>query len=385
MKICIYSGTFNPVHTAHVKVITGILDEFNFYKVIVIPNNIPPHKNPESIAASQDRLNMLKLAFDDARIEISDIEIKRGGKSYSYHTVQEIKKQYNIDGKIDFLIGTDAILGIKSWYNYKELINEINFIVVKRQNEINIEKAIKDLNLPDLTYQISKVPFLDISSSQIRKILNQKNTPQNIIPERVLEYILQKNLYQNYNFEEILDILKTVFNSHLEHSLAVAELASRLAKKYGIDENQAYLAGILHDCVKYIGIEKIKTLITENNIEVFEQESQAPKTLHAPVGAYIAEHKFGIKDKNILDAIRFHTIGRCNMSLLEKIIFISDKIEPVTREKDFRAKILPQLHKSLDHAIFAYFELLIEKLKSENAPITPYTQEVFEHFKMLAK
>ncbi|MEI8378278.1 MAG: bis(5'-nucleosyl)-tetraphosphatase (symmetrical) YqeK, partial [bacterium] len=166
---------------------------------------------------------------------------------------------------------------------------------------------------------------------------------------------------------------------------AVAELASRLAKKYGIDENKAYLAGILHDCVKYIGVEKIKTLIKENNIEVFEQETQAPKTLHAPVGAYIAEHKFGIKDKNILDAIRFHTIGRCDMTLLEKIIFISDKIEPVTREKDFRAKILPQLKKSLDNAIFAYFELLIEKLKSENAPITPYTQEVFEHFKNLAK
>ncbi len=385
MKICIYSGTFNPVHTAHAKVITGILNEFNFDKIIVIPNNIPPHKNAENIAASEDRLNMLKLAFDDARIEISDIEIKRGGKSYSYHTVQEIKKQYNIDGKIDFLIGTDAILGIKSWYNYEKLIKEINFIVVKRQNEINIEKALKDLNLPDLTYKISKVPFLDISSSQIRKILNEKNTPQNIIPERVLGYILQKNLYQNHDFEEILDILKTVFNSHLEHSLAVAELASRLAKKYGIDENKAYLAGILHDCVKYIGVEKIKTLIKENNIEVFEQETQAPKTLHAPVGAYIAEHKFGIKDKNILDAIRFHTIGRCDMTLLEKIIFISDKIEPVTREKDFRAKILPQLKKSLDNAIFAYFELLIEKLKSENAPITPYTQEVFEHFKNLAK
>ena len=385
MKICIYSGTFNPVHTAHAKVITGILNEFNFDKIIVIPNNIPPHKNAENIAASEDRLNMLKLAFDDARIEISDIEIKRGGKSYSYHTVQEIKKQYNIDGKIDFLIGTDAILGIKSWYNYEKLIKEINFIVVKRQNEINIEKALKDLNLPDLTYKISKVPFLDISSSQIRKILNEKNTPQNIIPERVLGYILQKNLYQNHDFEEILDILKTVFNSYLEHSLAVAEIASRLAKKYGIDENKAYLAGILHDCVKYIGVEKIKTLIKENNIEVFEQETQAPKTLHAPVGAYIAEHKFGIKDKNILDAIRFHTIGRCDMTLLEKIIFISDKIEPVTREKDFRAKILPQLKKSLDNAIFAYFELLIEKLKSENAPITPYTQEVFEHFKNLAK
>jgi len=385
MKICIYSGTFNPVHNAHIKVIEGVLEEFNFDKIIIIPNAIPPHKSSENIATEQDRFEMLKLAFDDSKIEISDIEMKRGGKSYSYHTVQEIKKQHNIESKIDFLIGTDAILGIKNWYNAEEFIKEVNFIVVQRQDEINIETAIKSLKLPDLTYKISKVPFLDISSSQIRKILSEKNTPQNIVPEEVLEYIFKKNLYQNYNFDEIKQILKIEFNGHLEHSIAVAEMASDLAKKYEIDENQAYLAGILHDCVKYIGIEKIKDLIKEKNIEVFNHEMQAPKTLHAPVGEYIAKERFGIQDSKILDAIRFHTIGRCEMTLLEKIIFISDKIEPVTREPEFRVKIEPELEKSLDHAIFAYFELLVEKLKSENAPITPYTQEVFDCFKDLAE
>lgn len=384
MKICIYSGTFNPIHNAHVKVVEGILKEFNFDKIIIIPNAVPPHKSSGNIAEEQDRLEMLKLAFDDSRIEISDIEIKRGGKSYSYDTVQEIKKQLNIEGKIDFLIGTDAILGIKNWYNYENFIKEVNFIVVRRENDINIEKAIKSLNLADLTYQISEIPFLDISSSQIRKILSQKQIPQNILPEKVLEYISEKNLYQNYNFNQILEILKTEFKSHLEHSVAVAKLASRLAKEYEVDENQAYLAGILHDCVKYIGVEKIKGLIKEYNIEVFDHEINAPKTLHAPVGAYITKERFGIEDKKILDAIRFHTIGRCEMNLLEKIIFIADKIEPVTREEEFRAKIVPQLEKSLDHAIFAYFEILIEKLKSENAPITAYTLKVFDCFKNLA-
>lgn len=384
MKICIYSGTFNPVHNAHVKVIQGILDEFNFDKIIVIPNNLPPHKSSENIITAKDRLNMLELAFDDTRVEISNIEIKRGGKSYSYDTIKEIKKQHKIEGKIDFLVGTDAILGIKSWYNYAELIKEVNFIVVQRQDEINIEEALKSLQLNALSYQVSKVPFLDISSSQIRKILSEKKTPQDIIPEKVLKYIEEKNLYQNYNFDEILVILQKDFNGHLEHSIAVAKMASDLAKKYEIDENQAYLAGILHDCVKYIGIEKIKSLIKKHNIRVFEHEMQAPKTLHAPVGAYLAQHQFGVKDKKILDAIRFHTIGRCNMSLLEKIIFISDKIEPVTREEEFRAKILPQLKKNLDCAIFAYFEILLEKLKAQGATISTYTQEVFEHFRDLA-
>jgi nicotinate-nucleotide adenylyltransferase len=377
MKICIYSGTFDPVHNAHVKVVQGILDEFNFDKIIVIPNAIPPHKNAQNVVPEQDRLNMLKLAFDDNRIEISDIEIKRGGKSYSYHTIQEIKKQYNIEDKIDFLIGTDAILGIKNWYEYEKLIREINFIIVQRQDDINIEKAIKSLQLPALTYKISEVPFLDISSSQIRSSVEIKN----LVPEKVFDYIKEKKLYQNYDFNEILETLKTDYNSHLEHSIAVAYLAAELAEKYEISPQKAYLAGILHDCAKYIGVEKIKHLIKEHDIEVFEHELQAPKTLHAPVGAYIAKEKFGVNDEKILDAIRFHTIGRCNMTLLEKIIFIADKIEPVTREEEFRAKIVPQLKKSLDAAIFAYFELLVEKLKSENMPITSYTQEVFDCFK----
>lgn len=381
MKICIYSGTFNPVHKAHVKVIQGILEEFDFDKIIVIPNNTPPHKNPESLATAKDRFNMLNIAFDDNRIEISDVEIKRGGKSYSFDTVQEIKKQYNIEGKIDFLIGTDAILGIKNWYEYKKLIQEVNFIIVQRQDEINIENALKSVNLPDLTYKISNVPFLDISSSQIRSSVEIKN----LVPEKVFDYIKEKNLYEDYNFDKILEILQVEFGGHLEHSIAVADLAAKLAEKYEISPQKAYLAGILHDCVKYIGIEKIEKLIKENKIKVFKHEMQAPKTLHAPVGAYIAKERFGITDEKILDAIRFHTIGRCDMTLLEKIIFISDKIEPVTREEEFRTKIEPQLKKSLDAAIFAYFELLVEKLKSENAQVTSYTQEVMDCFKDLIK
>lgn len=385
MKICIYSGTFNPVHNAHVKVIERILEEFNFDKIIIIPNNTPPHKNSETVATAEDRFNMLRLAFEDKRIEVSDVEIKRGGKSYSYDTVQEIKKKYNIEGKINFLIGTDAILGIKNWYEYEKLIKEIDFIVVKRQDEINIEHLIKSLNLPDLTYEISKVPFLDISSSQVRKIFREKNNPENILPDKVLEYILKQKIYQNYDFDNIIKILETEFNVDMEHSIAVAKMAANLAKKYQLNEYDAYLAGLLHDCVKYIKSEEIQNLIKENNIEIFEHEMQAPKTLHAPLGAYIAEYRFGVKDKIILDAIRFHTIGRCEMSLFEKIIFISDKIEPVTREPEFRVKIEPYLTKGIDKAIFAYFELLIEKLNSENVLINFYTRKVYEYFENIKK
>ena len=382
MKICIYSGTFNPVHNAHIELVKGILDEFDYDKMIIIPNNIPPHKNGEDIASAQDRLEMLKLAFDDPRIEISDIEISRGGTSYSYDTVRAIKEQYGIEDKISFLLGTDAIMGLRSWHKFLAFTKEVDFIVAQRENDFNVIMILNHLNIDRLTCTLSKVPFLDISSSELRHKIRNKEDVSDITSPKVLEYIKEKNLYSTYSYVEIVEILEKEFNGHIEHSAAVANLAVKLAEQYGEDTNNARIAGILHDCVKYLGKDKITQLVKENHVDVFFHEMQAPRTLHAPLGAFYAQTRFGITNEDMLNAIRFHTIGRKNMSLLEKIIFISDKIEPVTREEEFRAKIDPYLSKGLDEAIGRYFELLIEKLESEGVEITDYTKDVCDSFKI---
>jgi nicotinate-nucleotide adenylyltransferase len=380
MKICIYSGTFNPVHQAHIKVIEGILEEFDYDKIIIIPNNIPPHKNAEDIASAQDRLEMLRLAFDNPKIEISDIEISRGGKSYSYDTVRAIKEQYGIEDKISFLIGTDALMGLRSWYNFEEFTKEVDFLVVQRQNDYNVMQILLNLNIEGLTCIFAKVPYIDISSSEIRTLVKQGENVHHLTHQNVNEYIKEQKLYQTYTFDEIIEILKKEFNSHIEHSVAVAEFGANLAWMYETDSTKARIAGILHDCVKYLGKEKIVEMVKEYNVEVFDHEMNAPRTLHGPLGAYIAKTRFRIEDEDILNAIRFHTIGRENMSLLEKIIFISDKIEPVTREEEFRALIDPELKKGLDFAISKYYELLIEKLQSENVKVSDYTLDVAKHF-----
>lgn len=381
MKICIYSGTFNPVHNAHILLVKGILDEFDYDKIIIIPNNIPPHKNQEDIASSEDRINMLRLAFNDERVEISDIEIARGGKSYSYDTVRAIKEKYGIDKKISFLVGTDALMGLRSWHRFEEFTKEVDFVVAQRQDDFNVVTIWVNLNIEGLTCNLSKVPFLDISASDVRSFIRQNNYVDNLIPAPIAGYIKEKNLYKTYNFNEIIGILEDEFKSHIEHSVAVSDFAVELASQHGICENKARIAGILHDCVKYIGIDNIQNLMRENEVDVFDHEISSPRTLHAPIGAHIAKTRFNISDEDILNAIRFHTVGRCDMSLLEKIIFIADKIEPVTREEDFRKKIEPELEKSIDHAICRYFELLSEKLTREGVEISPYTREVFEAIK----
>lgn len=383
MKICVYSGTFNPVHKAHVELVEGILEEFDFDKIIIIPNNIPPHKNGEDIASAQHRIKMLHLAFDDPRIEISDIEIARGGTSYSYDTVLAIKEKYKIEKKISFLLGTDAIMGLRSWHRFIEFTKEVDFIVAQRENDFNPVTILVNLNINGLTCALSKVPFKDISSTELRKKIRQKENITDLTPYKVAEYINEKNLYRTYNYYEIVDILEKEFQAQIEHSEAVADVAAKLAKKFGADETKARIAGLLHDCVKYLGKETIKKMVIKKNVDVFNHEMNAPRTLHAPLGAFMAKTYFNIEDEDILNAIRYHTIGRCDMSLLEKIIFIADKIEPVTREEEFRQKIEPYLEKGLDEAICEYFKLLIKKLESENVEISSYTKEVFECYQKI--
>ncbi len=257
MKICIYSGTFNPVHNAHIKVIKGILEEFDYDKIIIIPNNIPPHKNGEDIASAFDRIEMLRLAFDDTRVEISDIEITRGGTSYSYDTVKAIKTQYGIEEKVSFVLGTDALMGLRSWYRFEEFTKEVDFVIVQRQNDFNVMQILLNLNIEGMTCIMAQVPFLDISSSDLRAFVRKNDSISALTHEGVVEYIMAKNLYQTYTFDEIIHILETEFNSNIKHSVAVAEFAARLAQQYEEEETKARIAGILHDCVKYLGKEKL--------------------------------------------------------------------------------------------------------------------------------
>lgn len=379
MKICIYSGTFNPIHNAHINLVNYISKNFDFDKILVIPNNIPPHKKCCNIPSAIQRLAMLKLVFENnPKVDISSIEINNGGKSFSYNTIITIKNIYNIEEKVPFIIGTDAFLGLPDWHKFDELIKNTHFLVAPRA--ISIENQLKNIDnfakIHNISYEILDIPFLDISSSNIRKLLKKEESISNFIPSKLEAYIKNNNLYKKYSKEEIKEILQKEYNCNMKHCLAVAQMAEFLAQKFGEDPEKAYITGLLHDCVKYIGIDKIKEIQEKNQIEVLDHENDSPRTLHAPVGAFEVGRRFNIEDEEILSAIRFHTIAKPDMSTLEKIVFIADKIEPVTRDKDFRAKIEPYLEQGLNQAIKKYMELLIEKLEKENIIVCDYTKNV---------
>lgn len=170
------------------------------------------------------------------------------------------------------------------------------------------------------------------------------------------------------------------------HVLGTADCAVELAKTYKLDENKAYLAGLLHDCAKCFSNEKLHDII-KNNLDVDESEMQNYKTLHAPVSAFIAEREFGVKDKEILSAIRWHTLGKMDMTEFEKIIFIADKIEPNTRDKDFSEKIRSLLNENdgLNKALLKCYKETIKSLCKRNLKICILTVEIYNKLQDLVQ
>ena len=195
MSFCIYSGTFNPIHNAHLSVALGVLQNTNTDKIILIPSKIPPHKNNKIISPNH-RLNMVKLAIENnPNFEVSNIELNLPGTSYSYNTVFKIKEIYKIKDKINFIIGTDAFEKLDYWYKAKEFSQEVHFIVVPRCKNFNIEQSITKIKLPNISYTALNIPFLDISSTKIRYNLKHNIPVNGLIPEKVFNYIKIHKLY----------------------------------------------------------------------------------------------------------------------------------------------------------------------------------------------
>lgn len=185
-------------------------------------------------------------------------------------------------------------------------------------------------------------------------------------------------MYTKYSIEEIKEKLKnTLTQERYIHSIGTMEKAMELAERFHCSVEKAQIAGLLHDCAKCISKEEL--LKYENTFE--ECERLSLKTWHAPAGVHIARQEYGVEDSEILSAIRWHTIGKKDMTDFEKIIFLADKIELRTREEEYRVKIEKALNKAnnLDAALLKSFKLTIKSLLKRKLPICYQTIDVYNN------
>jgi len=194
MRVCIIAGTFNPIHNAHIEMAKYIKENFKFDKIIFIPAYNPPHKESD-INFSKHRYNMVELSIKKyPEFEISDIEFKRNKKSYTYDTVSELYKTYKIDGKINIAIGTDAFEKIESWYETDKLKKIVDFIVFIRDNK---SVDFEDIKKKGYSFQYTKMPFIDISSTELRFKIKNNEDISGLLPKEAEEYIKNNGLYRS--------------------------------------------------------------------------------------------------------------------------------------------------------------------------------------------
>lgn len=189
------------------------------------------------------------------------------------------------------------------------------------------------------------------------------------------------------NYTKMQEWLKENLNEkRYIHTLGTANCAKELAKQFGLNQDKAYLAGLLHDCAKCFSNEKLLDIIHQH-LDVEECEMLNYKTLHAPVSAYIAETEFNITDKEIISAIRWHTLGKLNMTDFEKIIFIADKIEPNTRDKEYSDKIRELLSQDngLNKALLKCYKETIKSLVKRDLKICLLTIEIYNKLQDLVQ
>lgn len=167
------------------------------------------------------------------------------------------------------------------------------------------------------------------------------------------------------------------------HTLGVAYTAANLAFVYGYDDKKAFVAGLLHDVAKCISHQKRLMICKKNHIEITPIEEENPVLLHAKVGAFFAKEKYGVCDEEILNAIRFHTTGRPEMTLLEKIIYVADFVEPHRKKLPRLAEIRKISFEDLDMAIYMILENSLNYLEKGNAKIDNKTEETYLFYKKM--
>ena len=187
-------------------------------------------------------------------------------------------------------------------------------------------------------------------------------------------------VYTEFNIEEAKNWLKKHLNEErYNHSIGTMEAAVELARMLNLDENKAQIAGLMHDCAKCFPNDKLLKIIHDELTDVQDSELVNYKTLHAPVSAYVAQHEFGITDPEILSAIRWHTLGKVEMSNFEKMIFLADKIEKSRHNEEFRNECmaLVAMKNGLSLAMFRCYQETIKSLVDRKLAICHVTISVY--------
>jgi nicotinate-nucleotide adenylyltransferase len=328
-------GTFDPIHNGHLAVAEGARRQFGLDSVLFVPTGKAPHKNNSAISPGALRYEMAALSVSgNLYFDVSKIEIERAGASYTVDTLTELKRLYGKKTKIFFIAGADAMTEMFTWKS-PERIFDLCSIIAAGRPEVDGEALNRQLTLARERYGAKiytlKTPPLAISSSDIRNRVQVERPVKYLLPETVELYIKKHGLYRGdrYDMEEAERwVSSRLSDKRWRHTMGVAEDSVRLAEIYGVNRRKAYITAVFHDCAKELPAAEKLRRCDERGIRLDSVMRSQPDLAHGLLSAEIAKTEFNIEDPEILNAIRFHTTGCEQMSLLDKILLTADCTEP---------------------------------------------------------
>lgn len=386
----IYGGSFNPPHAGHVLAAQEAVKNLGLDRLLVIPAFQAPHK--QALAGSPtapQRLRLTQLAFSGIpEAEVSDIEILREGVSFTVDTLRTLKQQLPGD-ELVLLMGTDMLLSFTTWRAPEEIARLATLAVMRRQEEPEKLKREVQAAAADIEAAYGcKVLFaenrsIEVSSTELRRML-AFHVPDTRLPAAVLDEIRREGLYGfdtergGLPFDALAELSISLHDEKRRaHVQGCCDTARELAKRWGADEAAAERAGILHDITKALSPEAQLAVCDHYGEKLTLFERSHPKLLHAKSGAAVAERVFR-ESPAVCEAIRWHTTGKPQMRLLEKIIYLADYMEP---NRDFPGvEHLRALScKDLDAALLLGLEMSLEILRRRGQPIDENSMAAWQY------
>ena len=366
MKIAIYGGSFNPPHLGHVEAARTVASALAPDRLLIVPASVPPHKElADGSPTAQQRLELCRLAFADIPgAEISEMELRREGKSYSYDTVRLLREE-NPDAQLILVVGTDMLLSFEKWYQFRYLLENCTLAVLARgEDDLDELRAAAAYLRTTYDADVTVLPHepIAISSETIRERLETRGG-EDYLSDAVYAEIIR---HRYYGARPSLPWLREKVLEHLDehrvaHVAGCESEAVRLAMHWGEDPELAAEAGILHDITKSLSYDEQLQLCEKYGIINNNSELEAPKLLHAKTGAAMARELFGVSD-TVYEAIRWHTTGKPDMSLFEKILYLADYIEP-TRDFEGIDELRELAFSDLDGAMVLGLGMTIDEIR----------------------
>ncbi|MBQ3705547.1 MAG: bis(5'-nucleosyl)-tetraphosphatase (symmetrical) YqeK [Clostridia bacterium] len=386
-RIGILGGSFDPIHQGHIQTAVSALEACRLDRLYLLPAG--DHAYKPSSALAEDRWKMVVAACSqDSRLLPSRFELDAPAPAYTVDTLLTLKKQHP-KSELFFILGADGLLKLHHWHRLPEVLSLCTFVICPRPNvpRAAFEEEKDRLIAQGARISIIRARAIDISSTMIRDHLSRGlSTPNLYSPVR--EYCALKGLYgmnrQVERSEEWIDRLFAALTPHrFAHSLSVAGFSRRLATIHGVDPGKAEQAGLLHDCAKCMPLKEMQVLARSHRLTDDPTVLSSNALLHSLAGAWVAEHEYGMKDPEVLEAISWHNTGHAGMSRLAMVVCLADTIEPTRESFPLLEQVRAMSRISLERALLMSLEGTASYVISRGKFLHPRTQETIAWLKTL--